>query len=92
MKRIGFILLAIAAVLVGLLIGTLNSSPVQLDLLWIQLESPLGLVILMGFSLGIVMGLGIIYFTRVLPLRLQLRKARAKLIKQDAADLNLPDD
>jgi putative membrane protein len=92
MKRIGFILLAIAAVLVGLLIGTLNSSPVQLDLLWLQLESPLGLVILLGFSLGIVMGLGIIYFTRVLPLRLQLRKTRAKLIKQDTADLNLPDD
>jgi putative membrane protein len=92
MKRIGFILLAIAAVLVGLLIGTLNSSPVQLDLLWLQLESPLGLVILMGFSLGIVMGLGIIYFSRVLPLRLQLRKIRAKLIKQDTADLNLPDD
>ena len=56
MKRIGFILLAIAAVLVGLLVGTLNSSPVQLDLLWIQFESPLGLAILLGFSLGIVVG------------------------------------
>ena len=92
MKRMGFILLAIAAVLVGLLVGTLNSSLVQLDLLWIQFESPLGLAILLGFSLGIVVGLGAIYFSRVLPLRLQLRKARAKLIKQDAADLNLPDD
>jgi putative membrane protein len=92
MKRIGFILLAIAAVLIGLLVGTLNSDPVQLDLLWIQFESPLGLAILLGFSLGVVIGLAIIYFTRVLPLRLQLRKARAKLIKQDAADLNLPDD
>ena len=92
MKRIGFILLAIAAVLVGLLVGTLNSSPVQLDLLWIQFESPLGLAILLGFSLGIVVGLGAIYFSRVLPLRLQLRKARAKLLKQDAVDLSLPDD
>jgi putative membrane protein len=92
MKRIGFILLAIAAVLIGLLVGTLNSDPVQLDLLWIQFELPLGLAILLGFSLGVVIGLAIIYFTRVLPLRLQLRKARAKLIKQDAADLNLPDD
>jgi putative membrane protein len=92
MKRIGFILLAIAAVLIGLLVGTLNSDPVQLDLLWIQFESPLGLTILLGFSLGVVIGLAIIYSTRVLPLRLQLRKARAKLIKQDTADLNLPDD
>ena len=92
MKRTGFILLAIAAVLVGLLVGTLNSGPAQLDLLWIQFELPLGLAILLGFSLGIVTGLGMIYFTRVLPLRLQLRKTRAKLIKQDAADLSLPDD
>ena len=92
MKRIGFILLAITAALVGLLVGTLNSSPVHLDLLWIQFESPLGLAILLGFSLGIVVGLGAIYFSRVLPLRLQLRKARAKLLKRDAVDLSLPDD
>ena len=92
MKRIGFILLAITAVLVGLLVGSLNSGPAQLDLLWIQFELPLGLAILLCFSLGIVTGLGMIYFTRVLPLRLQLRKTRAKLIKQDAADLSLPDD
>jgi uncharacterized integral membrane protein len=92
MKKIGFILVAIVAVLVGLVIGTLNFHPVQLDLLWIQFELPLGLAILLGFSLGIVMGLGVVYFTRVLPLRLQLRKTRAKLIKQDAADLSLPDD
>ncbi len=77
MKKLGFILMAIAAILVGLLVGTLNSSPVQLDLLWIQFELPLGLAILLGFSLGVVLGLSAIYLARVLPLRLQLRKARA---------------
>ena len=69
--------------MVGLLVGTLNSSPVQLDLLWIQFELPLGLAILLGFSLGVVSGLSVIYIARVLPLRLQLRKARAALVKQD---------
>lgn len=98
MKKTGFILLAIVAIVVGLLVGTLNANSVQLDLLWIQFELPLGLAILMGFSTGLVAGLGMIYFTTVLPLRFQLRKARAmSLIQQvpdvkDAVDLSLPDD
>lgn len=98
MKKIGFILVAIAAIVVGLLVGTLNADPVHLDLLWVQFEIPLGLAILLGFSLGLVTGLSVIYFVRVLPLRLQLRKARASLIKQDnpgeqdTPGLNLSDD
>lgn len=92
MKKLGFILIAIVAIVIGLLVGTLNSSPVQLDLLWIQFELPLGLAILLGFSLGVLSGLSVIYIARVLPLRLKLRKARATLIKQDNTDLTLPDD
>jgi putative membrane protein len=91
-KRLGFILVAIVAIVIGLLVGTLNSSPVLLDLLWVQFELPLGLAILLGFSLGILLGLSAVYLARVLPLRLQLRKARAALSKQDNIDLSLPDD
>ena len=98
MKKVGFILIAILAIVVGLLVGTLNAGPVQLDLLWVQFELPLGLSILIGFSVGLVTGLGMIYLVRVLPLRLQLRKARNALIKhegagkQDAPGISLPDD
>lgn len=92
MKKLGFILLAIIAILVGLLVGTLNSSPVQLDLFWVQIELPLGLAVLLGFSMGLLLGLSLIYSVRVLPLRLQLRKARAALIKQDNASSIVPDD
>ena len=92
MKKLGFILVAGAAILVGLLVGTLNSGPVELDLLWVQLELPLGLAILLGFSMGILLGLSAIYLARVLPLRLQLRKAQAALLKQDTSNLSPPDD
>lgn len=92
MKKLGFILMAIVAIVVGLLVGTLNPSPVQLDLLWVQFELPLGLAILLGFSLGVVLGLSVIYLGRVLPLRIQLRKARAALVKQEDTNLSLPDD
>jgi len=91
-KRLGFILVAIVAIVVGLLVGTLNSSPVLLDLLWVQFELPLGLAILLGFSLGILLGISAVYLFRVLPLRLQLRKARAAVVKQETTDLSLPDD
>ena len=83
MKKIGFILAAITAIIIGLIVGTLNSGSVSLDLLWVQFEIPLGLALLLGFSLGLLSGLGVIYLARVLPLRLQLRKARAALRKQD---------
>ena len=91
-KKLGFILVAITAIVVGLLVGTLNSGAVQMDLLWVQFELPLGLAILLGFSLGVLLGLSVIYLTRVLPLRLQLRKARAALIEQGNTELSLPDD
>ena len=85
-------MMAILAIVLGLLIGTLNAGPVQLDLLWVQFELPLGLVILLGFSIGLLTGLGIVYLTRVLPLRLQLRNARAGMAKQDTTGSSLPDD
>jgi uncharacterized integral membrane protein len=85
-KKISFILIAITAIVIGLLVGTLNSGLVQLDLLWVQFEIPLGLSILLGFSLGVLSALGVIYLIRVLPLRLQLRKARAATLKQDTDD------
>lgn len=98
MKKIGFTLIAILAVVVGLLVGTLNSSPVSLDLLWVQYELPLGMAILAGFSVGLVAGLIFLYVFRILPLRHQLRKARNQLSRQtyasqtDNPGLTLDDD
>ena len=83
MKKLGFILMAVSAIVIGLIVGTLNSAPVSLDLLWFQFEIPLGLAVLLGFSLGLITGLSVIYLGRVLPLRLQLRKARSSLARQN---------
>ena len=41
MNRFFFALVAVLAVIVGLLVGTLNSDKVPLDLLWFQLQWPL---------------------------------------------------
>ena len=92
MKKAGFYMVAIATVVIGLLVGTLNSAPAQLDLLWVQFELPLGLAVLLGFSVGLLTGLLPLYLARVLPLKVQLRKARSMLARQDTQDLNLDND
>jgi uncharacterized integral membrane protein len=92
LRKTGFYLVVIAAIALGLLVGTLNSSPVNLDLLWLQLELPLGLAILLGFSIGLLAGLCMSWLGRVIPLRLQLRKARHTLSKQEATGLSAKND
>lgn len=75
MYRIAFIIVTALAVAAGLLIGTLNATVVPLDLLWIQLEWPLGLVLLCAAAVGLLMGLLLAWFFSILPLRARLRKA-----------------
>jgi uncharacterized integral membrane protein len=73
--RIAFILVTVLAVALGLLVGTLNSAPVALDLLWVQLEWPLGLVVLAACAAGLGLGLLLAWLFSVLPLKARLRKA-----------------
>lgn len=92
LRKVGFFLVAFAAIALGLMVGTLNSAIVDLDLLWVQLELPLGLAVLLGLALGVLAGSSMTWLGRVLPLRLALRKARSALNKQDALGLNSQND
>ena len=76
MYRILFIVVMVLAVALGLLVGTLNADLVRVDLLWIQLEWPLGLLLLSAAALGLFIGLFLAWLFSVLPLRAQLRKER----------------
>jgi uncharacterized integral membrane protein len=89
--RIGFILLALAAIMLGLVVGTLNSDPVAVNLLWVQIDWPLGLVILVSLILGFAIGMLLIWLMTVLPLRLQLRKLRDNRDKNSDQNLDLSD-
>lgn len=77
--RIGFILLALGAIALGLIVGTLNSEPVHIDLLWVQVQWPLGLVLLIALVAGVALGIAITWLGTVLPARLQMRKLRASV-------------
>jgi len=74
--RIGFIIVAVLAIALGLLLGTLNSDTVSVDLLWVQLQWPLGLLILCVFVVGLLGGILLAWFFGMMPLRARLRKSR----------------
>ncbi len=73
MYRISFIIVVTLALALGLLLGALNSEAVSLDLLWIQITWPLGLLILSAVAAGMLLGLCLAWFFSILPLRVQLR-------------------
>ena len=78
MYRIAFIVVTVLAISLGLLVGTLNSEIASVDLLWIQLEWPLGLLILAACVSGLFLGILLAWLFTILPLRAQLRKARGQ--------------
>jgi uncharacterized integral membrane protein len=48
----------------------------SVDLLWVQLDWPLGLLLLATLTVGLFIGLLLAWLFRILPLRMQLRKTR----------------
>jgi uncharacterized integral membrane protein len=76
LHRIGFIVVVALAVALGLLVGTLNHELTSVDLLWVQLDWPLGLLLLAALTVGLLVGLLLAWLFRILPLRMQLRKTR----------------
>jgi len=76
--RVIFIIIAVLAICLGLLIGTLNSDTVSIDLLWVQLQWPLGLLILCVFAVGLFSGLLLAWLFGIMPLRVRLRKSGSK--------------
>jgi uncharacterized integral membrane protein len=76
LHRIGLIVVVALAVALGLLVGTLNHEMTSVDLLWVQLDWPLGLLLLATLTVGLLIGLLLAWLFRILPLRMQLRKNR----------------
>jgi len=76
--RVIFIIIAVLAIALGLLIGTLNSDPVSFDLFWIQLEWSLGFLMLGVFACGLLFGLLLAWVFGIVPLRVRLRRSGGK--------------
>ena len=92
MYRIGFFIVTGLAILFGLLVGTLNSDNVNVDLLWVQLDWPLGLLLLSAMVLGLLVGQLLLWLMTIVPLRMQLRKMRGSVDRTTGQSLSGPRD
>ena len=64
---------AIAFLLLGGVVGALNTQPVRLDLGLVQLDASLGVLVLVLLAVGMLLGAAVIALGGVLPLRRRLR-------------------
>ncbi len=74
------ILIAIAFVVLGVLIGSLNEQRVRLDLGWTAIPASLGVLVLAALSIGVVAGGLMVALSSVLPLQRRLKQSSASLL------------
>ena len=79
MYRIGFFIVVVIAIALGVIVGTLNPAVVPVDLLWAQLNWPLGLTLICALVFGILAGLALSWMFTIVPLRMRLRRAEKGL-------------
>ena len=70
--------MAVLAIALGLIVGTLNHDLVNVDLMWTEITWPSGLLILTAMVIGILFGLILSWLFSVLPLKLKLRRLAAR--------------
>ncbi|HEY0334676.1 MAG TPA: hypothetical protein VGC74_13340 [Stenotrophomonas sp.] len=75
------LLLMLAFLLVGLVIGALNSQPILIDLAFTSIATTSGVAIIVSLLAGVLIGGAIVLAAMVLPLYSKLRQAN----KQAAA-------
>lgn len=71
MFRWFLILLVLLAAVVGLVVGVLNAEPVRLDLMVAELTLPLGGLVLLALTAGLLGGLLLAWLLFLLPGRMQ---------------------
>jgi uncharacterized integral membrane protein len=77
MARFLFILVLLSAVLLALLVSAMNASRVEIELAFARIASPLGVALVVAFTIGLLAGLAwqIKWVTQLLSERGRLRKA-----------------
>lgn len=74
MTRLIRLIVAIACILLGAVVGALNTQPVHLDLGFATLRTSLGLAVLVALLLGVIIGGTLLAVGVVAPLRRRLRR------------------
>ena len=79
MTRLIRLVVAVACILLGAIVGALNTQSVLLDFGIASIRTSLGLSVLVALLLGVVVGGAILAIAVVAPLRRRLRRAEQHL-------------
>lgn len=89
MRRWVLLVTLILAVATGLLVGMLNAEVVTLDVLFTTLQSSLGLIVMITFVSGLLIGVLALWSLRVLPLQFRLKRLqRIEQAQETVAGMN----
>ncbi len=81
MNRLLTLLLILTFVAGGLFFGTLNETPVTVDLFFIQIQWPLALVVMSAFLTGIILSGTLVYFSMWFGVKRRIRSLKASQAK-----------
>ncbi|KGE52181.1 LapA family protein [Xanthomonas axonopodis pv. vasculorum] len=82
------LLVMLAFLLVGLIIGAVNSQDVTLDFLFSSVHTSSGVAIIVALLVGVLIGAGMVLVSVVIPLYSKLRQAN-KAVAVSRADARL---
>ncbi len=86
MRRWVLLIVIVLAVLLGLLVGMLNAQVVTLDVLLTTLQASLGLVVILAFVSGLLLGVMALWVLRLVPMRFRLKRLQREI--QQSSQVN----
>ena len=69
------LLVLLAVLILGLIIGAMNMDEMTINLLFTQLKTSVGVAIIAALLIGVIVGAGLVLVSVVIPLYNQLRRA-----------------
>ena len=69
------LLVLLAVLLLGLIIGAMNMAEMTINLAFTQLKTSIGVAIIASLLIGVIVGAGLVLVSVVIPLYAQLRRA-----------------
>ncbi|WP_242899433.1 lipopolysaccharide assembly protein LapA domain-containing protein [Stenotrophomonas maltophilia] len=82
------LLVLLAVLILGLIIGAVNMTAMSINLLFTQLHTSVGVALIAALLVGVVVGAGLVLVSVVIPLYSQLRRANESVAATPAAGVS----
>jgi len=82
------LLLLLAVLVIGLIIGAVNLTPMTFNLVFTELHSSVGVALITALLVGVIVGAGLVLVSVVIPLYSSLRRANKALAAGPAATVS----